>query len=147
MNISGTLFGATLFYAVAIGGVILLYFSYTRLHGCQTNKIFILVNAGLCAVLSFFTLLPVTQKCKLDICCFVCHQLKCTKLQMTVPFHPIYNKVNQNKFSITVNFFFMFQSYLIKECLFCAFFSFNLSHKTRCSSVKKQLHGNDITLV
>ncbi|XP_045216794.2 serine incorporator 5-like isoform X2 [Mercenaria mercenaria] len=59
----GTLFCATLFYVIAIGGVILLYFNYTRLHGCETNKIFILVNAGLCAVLSFFTLLPVTQKC------------------------------------------------------------------------------------
>ncbi|XP_060592180.1 serine incorporator 5-like isoform X2 [Ruditapes philippinarum] len=59
----GTLFCATLFYVIAIGGVILLYFNYTRLHGCQTNKIFILVNAGLCAILSFFTLLPVTQKC------------------------------------------------------------------------------------
>lgn len=59
----GTLLCATVFYALAIGGVILLYFSYTRLKGCDTNKIFILVNAGLCAVLSFFTLLPVTQKC------------------------------------------------------------------------------------
>ena len=62
--ISGTLFCATLFYAIAIGGAILLYFSYTRLDGCVTNKVFILVNVGLCAVLSFFTLLPVIQRCK-----------------------------------------------------------------------------------
>ncbi|XP_052794146.1 serine incorporator 1-like [Mya arenaria] len=59
----GTLLCATVFYAVTIAGAILLYFNYTRFEGCKTNKIFILVNAGLCALLSFFTLLPVTQKC------------------------------------------------------------------------------------
>lgn len=59
----GTLLCAFIFYAIAIVGAIFLYFSYTRLHGCLTNKIFILVNAGLCAVLSFFTLLPAVQRC------------------------------------------------------------------------------------
>lgn len=58
-----TLFCATVFYAIAIAGAVLLYFSYTRLHGCVTNKVFILINVGLCAVLSFVTLLPVIQKC------------------------------------------------------------------------------------
>lgn len=57
-----TMFCATLFYVIAISGVILLYFNYTRLKGCITNKVFILVNAGLCAILSFFTLLPVIRK-------------------------------------------------------------------------------------
>ncbi|KAH3839157.1 serine incorporator 5-like [Dreissena polymorpha] len=59
----GTLACATLFYTITIGGAVLLYFSYTSLTGCDTNKIFILVNAGLCALLSFLTLLPITQKC------------------------------------------------------------------------------------
>ncbi|KAL4227583.1 Serine incorporator 5 [Mactra antiquata] len=59
----GTLFCATLFYVASISGAIILYFNYTLLEGCVTNKIFILVNAGLCAILSFFTLLPATQNC------------------------------------------------------------------------------------
>ncbi|KAL3866361.1 hypothetical protein ACJMK2_043666, partial [Sinanodonta woodiana] len=57
----GTLFCSSLFYLVAIGGAILLFFSYTRWNGCTTNQVFIGVNAGLCAILSFITLLPVTQ--------------------------------------------------------------------------------------
>ena len=61
---SGTMICATFFYIVAIGGCIVLYFNYTTLEGCNTNKIFILINAGLCAILSFFTLLPATQNCK-----------------------------------------------------------------------------------
>lgn len=59
----GTLIFAALFYAAAIGGAIFLYFKYTRPQRCESNKIFILVNTGLCVVLSFVTLLPVAQRC------------------------------------------------------------------------------------
>ncbi|WAR01056.1 SERIC-like protein [Mya arenaria] len=48
VGMAGTLLCATVFYAVTIAGAILLYFNYTRFEGCKTNKIFILVNAGLC---------------------------------------------------------------------------------------------------
>ncbi|KAJ8304158.1 hypothetical protein KUTeg_017741 [Tegillarca granosa] len=61
-----TLLFTSMFYLLVIFGTIMLYFNYTSLTGCNHNKVFIGVNAGLCVLLSLITLLPCTQKCNAE---------------------------------------------------------------------------------
>ncbi|CAG5130492.1 unnamed protein product, partial [Candidula unifasciata] len=57
----GTVVVAALLFAVTILGMVFLFFYYGW-QGCTTNHIFLSVNIGLCALLTFLTLLPCTMK-------------------------------------------------------------------------------------
>ncbi|KAL5004877.1 hypothetical protein ScPMuIL_018333 [Solemya velum] len=58
----GTLLCAGTLILLAVFGNIMLFLYYTTLQGCETNKIFIGVNAGLCVLIIFITLLPCVKK-------------------------------------------------------------------------------------
>lgn len=57
----GTGLVSIIFYAISIVGVVLLFLNYAW-HNCDTNKIFVGVNAALCILLSFITILPWIEK-------------------------------------------------------------------------------------
>lgn len=53
---------AMVFYALFATGVILLYVSFTRSAGCNTNKFFIGINVALCLISALVSVLPCVEK-------------------------------------------------------------------------------------
>jgi len=62
--ISALYFCATLFLVACGVCVVLLYIYYTRAEHCTLNKLFIVVNASLCVIICFVSVLPCTTRCK-----------------------------------------------------------------------------------
>ncbi|XP_014777648.1 serine incorporator 5 [Octopus bimaculoides] len=59
---AGTIICGLLFYLVAIGGIVWLFYNYTRINGCNINKTFISINVGLCLLLNVVTLILCSSK-------------------------------------------------------------------------------------
>ncbi|XP_046543044.1 serine incorporator 5-like isoform X1 [Haliotis rubra] len=58
---AGTLMIAVIFFIIGVLGVVMLFVYYAP-NDCNTNKIFIGINTGLCVTISIITLLPCTEK-------------------------------------------------------------------------------------
>lgn len=65
-------FCALVIYTAVVVGVVLIAQNYTRIEGCRTNKIFIGVNAGLCLLCSFISIMPCVEKSKfIERCIYI----------------------------------------------------------------------------
>lgn len=55
-------------YSVAVGALIVMAILYTRVNGCDFNKILLGINGGLCLLISMVAISPCVQNRKQAFC-------------------------------------------------------------------------------